>query len=72
MNKSDRIEKSGKYVKALRKKSGLTQINFAAKLGIAQSNVSELELDKRDISLSKFIQYCNILGIKDYNEILLK
>lgn len=61
---------SGKYIKKLRKECGLTQKEFAEKIGIAQANVSDLERNVYDITLSKFIGYCKVLNYKDYNKII--
>lgn len=65
-----RLNKSGIYIKRLRKEVGLTQTKFAEKLNLAQSNISDLENDKYDISVSKFIHFCEVLGYSDYNKIL--
>ncbi|WP_254884154.1 helix-turn-helix domain-containing protein [Aquimarina sp. TRL1] len=61
---------SGKYIKRLRKEVGLTQKQFAEKVGIAQGNVSDLERNKYDITLSKFIGFCKKLKFKDFNKII--
>lgn len=61
---------SGKYIKKLRKEVGLTQDQFAKKVGIAQANVSDLERNKYDITLSKFIDFCKKLNFKDFNKII--
>jgi transcriptional regulator with XRE-family HTH domain len=63
--------KSGKYMKALRKESGLSQTQLGNKIGISQGNISDIENNKYDISLSKFCEWCSILEIKDYNKLLL-
>lgn len=65
-------EKSGKYVKKLRKELGLTQKEMAEIVGILPSNISDLENNRYDISLSKFVHWCNLLEYNDYKKILLK
>jgi transcriptional regulator with XRE-family HTH domain len=63
--------KSGKFIKELRKQTGLTQKQFAKKVGVNQANISAIENNKYDISLSKFYEWCNLLNITDYNKILI-
>lgn len=57
--------KSGKIVSKLRSDLGMTQSVFAQKIGITQSYISQVERDRKDISLSLFIEWCASLGLKE-------
>lgn len=50
-------------VEVLIKMSGMSQKEFAEKVGIATSNLSEMKKGKRDIPLSKFISWCELFQI---------
>lgn len=59
--------KSGKIVSKLRSDLGMTQSLFAQKIGITQSYISQVERDRKDISLSLFLEWCGLLGVKEIN-----
>ena len=50
------------HIKELRKKSGLTQIEFAKRVGVGLRFVRELEQGKSTIRLDKLNQVLNFLG----------
>ena len=56
-------KKSGAFVLKLRKKTKLSQLQFANRLGFNRSYISQLETDNVDISLSKFIHICLVFDI---------
>ncbi len=62
--------KSGKFIKQLRKETGLTQTKFGEAINLSQGNVSDIEKNRYDVTLSKFIKWCEVFEIKDYNKIL--
>ncbi|SEC65934.1 Helix-turn-helix domain-containing protein [Tenacibaculum sp. MAR_2009_124] len=72
INNKHNPEKSGKYIKRLRKELGLNQVQFAQKLGLSQGNISDLERGKYDIVLSRFIEICKKLDFDDFDKILKK
>lgn len=43
--------------------SGLSQKDFSIKVSIPASNLSEIKKGKRDLPLSKFILWCELLNI---------
>lgn len=50
------LVESGKRIKSLRKKHGLTQEEFAELLGIALNTVSRIEIGQRGISVDLAIE----------------
>ena len=50
------LVESGKRIKSLRKKHGLTQEEFADQLGIALNTVSRIEIGQRGISVDLAIE----------------
>lgn len=50
------LVESGKRIKALRKKHGLTQEKFAEQLGIAVNTVARIEIGNRGISIDLAIE----------------
>ena len=62
-------------IKLLREKTGYDQKNFAKKLNTSPSRISEYENNKFDISLNKFLKWCEVFEIdpemlfKDVKEI---
>lgn len=61
--------KSASQIKALRKKTGLTQEGFSDVAGFTRPYISQLERGTCDISLSKFLELCEKFEI-DPKEIL--
>lgn len=61
--------KSGKHIRALRKKTGFNQREFGDTIGTSSSYISQLERDKIDISLSHFLKWCAVFKI-DPEEVL--
>ena len=47
--------------------AGLSQLEMAEKVSEAQAHISRYERGKSDISLSKFLTWCDKLGITDFN-----
>lgn len=61
------IEKSGKRIRQLRIKNGLTQEKAAAALNIDQSYYGRIEAGKRGCSVDLFIQLSALFGVSlDY------
>ena len=58
-------KKSGRHIKQLRKDLKLNQTEFAGKLGVTQSYISQLEGDNINISLSLFLKWCKVLKLKE-------
>ncbi len=58
---------SGTYVKELRKKLGLTQIELAQKVGITQAHVAKIEANKVDARLSTMNRILSVLEAGKYN-----
>ena len=56
-------KKSGKYVFKLRELSGMNQAEFSKKLELGRSYISQLENERVDISLSTFIEWCDLFQI---------
>ena len=50
-------------IKLLREKTGYDQKNFAKKLNTSPSRISEYENNKFDISLNKFLKWCEVFEI---------
>jgi len=50
------LVESGKRIRSLRKKNGLTQEEFAEQLGIALNTVSRIEIGQRGISVDLAIE----------------
>jgi len=50
------LVESGKRIRSLRKKNGLTQEEFADQLGIALNTVSRIEIGQRGISVDLAIE----------------
>ena len=48
------IVQSGKRIKKMRKKAGLTQAQLAEKLGISADGMSSIECDKNGVSVDLF------------------
>ena len=63
MSKSDVMESFGKHIKELRRSLGLTQPQFAEKLGTTQSEISLIERGATEISLPRAARYAQILGV---------
>lgn len=63
-------EKSGKHIKQIRKDLKLNQTEFANKLGVTQSYISQLERNNINISLSLFLHYSQLLKLKEISFIL--
>ena len=59
------MQKSGKYIFRLRKVSGLSQQQFADKIGLSRSYISQLENDVVDLSLSTFSKWIKLFDIED-------
>ena len=55
--------KSSKLIKDLRSHLGLTQKVFAARIGVTQSYISQLETGEVDVSLSLFLSWCSIFEL---------
>ena len=54
-------------VKKLRQMAGLSQLEMAKIVGEQRPHISRYETGKADISLSKFLTWCDKLGITDFN-----
>lgn len=54
-------------IKKLRQMAGLSQLEMAEKVSEAQAHISRYERGKSDISLSKFLTWCDKLDITDFN-----
>jgi len=55
-------KKSGQNVKLLRIKAGLSQADFAQKVGLSRPTISLIEKDKRDLTLTEVQSICKVLG----------
>jgi len=58
---------SGAYIKELREKLGLTQIELAEKAGITQAHIAKIEGNKVDARLSTINKILSILEAGKYN-----
>lgn len=63
-------EKIGKFIAENRKAKGLTQIEFAEKLGVSNKSVSRWETGKNMPDVSLFLPLCELLGIS-VNELII-
>lgn len=63
-------EKIGCFIAENRKAKGLTQIEFAEKLGVSNKSVSRWETGKNMPDVSLFLSICDVLGIS-VNELLI-
>lgn len=63
INTKDCHEAFGKYIKAARERKGLSQKEFAEKLGVSQSYYSRIEGGKREIDLAFAFEICNAIGV---------
>jgi HTH-type transcriptional regulator / antitoxin HipB len=54
----------GNYIRALRKKSGLTQIQLAEMVGVGKSVIYDLEKGKETVQLSTLVKILSGLNIK--------
>lgn len=59
--------KSGIHIKKLRKDLNLNQTQFAKKIGVTQSYISQIESDSINVSLSLFLEWCKKLGLREIN-----
>lgn len=69
--KEEKQIKSARFVYRLRKLTNLTQSKFSENLNVTRPYISQLENNNVDISLSTFINWCNIFEIdpvKVFNE----
>jgi transcriptional regulator with XRE-family HTH domain len=51
-------------VTEIRKKQGLTQAEFAAKLGFTQANLSSIESGKSALTEANILRICDLFGVK--------
>lgn len=63
--KEKSLELLGRYVRACRLKSGLTQREVALKMGRTQGWVYQIETGRNAISYSDAIQLCLIIGMEE-------
>ena len=56
------MEEIGKRVKGLRKESGLTQVEFARRVGVGLRLIRGLEQGRRSVRLDKLNQILKFLG----------
>ncbi len=54
----------GNYIRTLRKKSGLTQIQLAEMVGVGKSVIYDLEKGKETVQLSTLVKILSGLNIK--------
>ncbi|HNW85121.1 MAG: helix-turn-helix transcriptional regulator [Candidatus Cryosericum sp.] len=57
------VTKAGATLRALREKSGLTQQNLAAFLGVDQSLISKFETGERSLGVEQLDQLAALLGV---------
>jgi transcriptional regulator with XRE-family HTH domain len=55
----------GERIKTIRKKSELTQAEFAAKIGITQTYLSYLETEKNPLSTKNTLAICRVFGVSE-------
>lgn len=67
---AERSVEPGKILKTIRTNTGLSQKEFANRVGLIQGNLSEYESGKRNMNLKKFLEICKIIGVDDFNELL--
>ncbi len=58
---------SGAYIKELREKMGLTQVELAEKVGITQAHIAKIEGNKVDARLSTINKILSVLETEKYN-----
>lgn len=63
-------ENLGRNLKKIRDKRGMTQIEFARHLGIAQSSLNRFELGQQNITIKTIEQISKRLGLEP-NDLLL-
>lgn len=57
-------EQLGPILKAARKAAGLTQAALAARLGVSQSRVSDMEANPRSLDLGQFLALLSFLDLE--------
>ena len=57
------VTRAGATLRALRDKSGLTQQNLAAYLGVDQSLISKFETGERSLGVEQLDQLATLLGV---------
>ena len=58
------LKKIGHNIRELRKKAGLSQIDFAVAVGIDRSYLSEIENGKRNLTVMLLQNIATILSVK--------
>ena len=58
------VTRAGATLRALRDKSGLTQQNLAAYLGVDQSLISKFETGERSLGVEQLDQLATLLGVE--------
>ncbi|MBA2431805.1 MAG: helix-turn-helix transcriptional regulator [Chthoniobacterales bacterium] len=51
-------------IRAARLEAGLSQVEAAAKLGIRQSFISDIERGQRRVDVVEFVRFCGAYGIR--------
>lgn len=56
------LKKIGKRIKILRIQKGITQLELAAVLGMSQTNMSNIECGRVEITISNLLRIREVLG----------
>jgi len=62
-NENRQREKLLFFLKEIRQKRGITQVELAEKLGVPQSFVSKYETGERQLDILELRQICQLIGI---------
>ena len=54
----------GQWLRAARKRRGLTQAEVAARLGLSQNRISHLEAHADELSLRQLLTWCAVVGLE--------
>jgi transcriptional regulator with XRE-family HTH domain len=56
------VETFGSYLAAIREGEGLSQVEFAAKLGVSKSHLCDIEKGRKLVSADRAARFAEILG----------
>lgn len=69
LNKDSTVRAFGVFIRQAREKQELKQSDVADMVGITQSYYSNIEMGKREISMTLALNICDALGL-DFNEFI--
>lgn len=64
MNPTETVRMIGRNLRAARKAAGLTQSELAARAGIVQTYVGQIERSEKNVTLEVLVKLCAGLGIE--------